>query len=92
VSNFDRCPRRQLRYFRDTDGREVDFVVVGGRQPLLLVESKWGDAEVDRGLRYLKTRFPAADAWQVSATGHKDYVTPEGIRVAPALALLGRLL
>ena len=80
-----------LRYFRDTDGREVDFVVVEGRAPVLLVESKWGDQEVDRGLRYLKARFPAADAWQVSATGRKDYVTPEGIRVAPALTLLSAL-
>jgi predicted AAA+ superfamily ATPase len=78
----------ELRYFRDTDGREVDFVVVEGRQPLLAVESKWGDAEADRGLRYLKARFPEAEAWQVSATGKKDYVTADGIRVAPALELL----
>jgi hypothetical protein len=82
----------ELRYFRDTDGREVDFVVVEGRDPLLLVECKWADAEVDRGLRYLKTRFPAADAWQVSATGSKDYRKPEGIRVAPALELLRTLV
>jgi hypothetical protein len=81
----------ELRYFRDTDGREVDFVVVEGRRPLLLVEAKWSDAEPDRSLRYLKARFPEADAWQVSATGRKDFVTPEGIRVAPALELLRRL-
>jgi predicted AAA+ superfamily ATPase len=30
----------ELRYFRDTDGREVDFVVVEGRRPRLLIESK----------------------------------------------------
>ena len=78
----------ELRYFRDTDGREVDFVVVERREPILLVEAKRGDQEVDRGLRYLKARFPKAEAWQLSATGSKDYVTPEGIRVAPALALL----
>jgi predicted AAA+ superfamily ATPase len=82
----------ELRYFRDTDGREVDFVVVEGRQPLLLVECKWGDAEADRSLRYLKVRFPEAEAWQVSAVGRKDYVTPEGIRVAPALGLLRALV
>jgi hypothetical protein len=70
----------------------VDFVVADGRRPLLLVESRWGDAEVDRSLRYLKAHFPAAEAWQVSATGRKDYLTPEGVRVAPALSLLGRLL
>jgi uncharacterized protein len=82
----------ELRYFRDTDGREVDFVVVEGRRPQLLVECKWGDTAVDRGLRYLKARFPAADAWQISATGSKDYLTPDGIRVSPALALLDQLI
>lgn len=82
----------ELRYFRDTDGREVDFVVIEGRRPVLLVEAKWAEAEVDRSLRYLKVRFPDADAWQLSATGSKDYQTPEGIRVAPALTLLRTLV
>ncbi len=82
----------ELRYFRDTDGREVDFVVVERRSPLLLVECKWGDTDVDRSLRYLKARFPDTDAWQVSATGTKDFVSPDGIRVAPALRLLTGLI
>jgi hypothetical protein len=78
----------ELRYFRDTDGREVDFVVVERHQPLLMVEAKWGDQPPDGGIRYLKARFPDCEAWQVSATGTKDYQTPEGIRVAPAPVLL----
>jgi uncharacterized protein len=82
----------ELRYFRDRDGREVDFVVVEGRRPLLLVECKWSDTEADRSLRYLKQRFPEADAWQLSAVGSKDYRTPDGIRVAPALTLLRTLV
>ncbi len=82
----------ELRYFRDLEGREVDFVVTERREPKLLVECKWGDAAPERALRYLKTRFPAAAAWQLSAAGTKDYQTPEGIRVAPALALLKTLV
>ena len=82
----------ELRYFRDSDGREVDFVVVEGTQPILLVECKWAESEVDRSLRYLKVRFPTAEAWQLSATGKKDYVTPDGIRVSPALSLLNQLI
>jgi uncharacterized protein len=82
----------ELRYFRDTDGREVDFVVTDRKRPLLLVECKWADSEADRSLRYLKARFPEAYAWQLSATGTKDYQTPEGIRVAPALTLLRELI
>jgi predicted AAA+ superfamily ATPase len=81
-----------LRYFRDTDGREVDFVITDRRRPRLLVECKLGDTDVDRSLRYLKARFPETEAWQVSATGKKDYLTPEGIHVSPALALLNRLV
>jgi hypothetical protein len=46
---------------------------------------------VDRGLRYLKAKFPDVEAWQVSATGAKDFVSPDGIRVAPALTLLREL-
>ena len=82
----------ELRYFRDTDGREVDLVVTERARPILLVECKWGDAPLDRSLRYLKSRFPPADAWQISATGRKDFVTPEGIRVAPAVAFLRTLV
>ncbi|MGH7267942.1 MAG: ATP-binding protein [Candidatus Rokuibacteriota bacterium] len=81
----------ELRYFRDVDGREVDFVVVEGRRPTHLVECKWTDAPLDRGLRYLKVRFPECEAWQISAIGSKDFVSPEGIRVCPALEFLRRL-
>ena len=82
----------ELRYFRDTDGREVDLVVVEGRRPVLLVECTWSDAELHGPLRYLKARFPEARAWQVHAVGKKDYQTPEGTRVAPALTLLRGLV
>lgn len=82
----------ELRYFRDVDGREVDFVVTENRRPILLVEAKLADQPVDRGLRYLAPRYPTAAAWQISANGKKDYVTPEGIRVAPALTLLRQLV
>jgi len=82
----------ELRYFRDVEGREVDFLVTERRKPILAIESKWADAEIDRSLRYLKARFPGCDAWQISATGRKDYVSPEGIRVSPASVFLAGLV
>jgi hypothetical protein len=81
-----------LRYFRDVDGREVDFVIVEGRSPVRFVECKWDDTAVDRGLRYLRARFPEGEAFQLSAIGRKDYVTPDGIRVCPAVTLLRTLV
>ena len=32
----------ELAYFRDIDGREVDFVITEDRRPVRLVECKWG--------------------------------------------------
>ena len=57
-----------------------------------LAECKRSDAALDKSLRYLKRRFPDADAWQISAEGVKDYVRPDGIRVAPAEGLLLKLV
>jgi predicted AAA+ superfamily ATPase len=81
----------ELRYFRDTDGREVDFVVTDRNKPVLLVECKASPGDVDRSLRYLRAKFPRADAWQITASGTKDFVTPDGIRVGPAIKLLADL-
>jgi predicted AAA+ superfamily ATPase len=81
-----------LRYFRDTDGREVDFVVVDRRTPILAVECRLDDSEVSAGLHYLRAKFPTMEGWQIAARGRKDYKTPEGIRVSPAVTWLATLV
>lgn len=82
----------ELRYFRDIDGREVDFVLVHSGRPVGFVECKLADAPVSGGLRYLVARFPNVPAWQVSPAGSKDYMSAEGIRVCPAHVLLRQLV
>lgn len=82
----------ELRYFRDVDGREVDFVLTEGRKPFAFIECKWADEDVSPSLRYLTARFPGCATWQISATGSRDYVTPQGIRVAPAITYLKDLV
>jgi predicted AAA+ superfamily ATPase len=82
----------ELRFYRDIDGREVDFVLTDAGQPVGFVECKWEDADVAPSLRYLRARFPQVPAWQISAAGSKDFETADGIRVAPARVLLGQLV
>ena len=92
--NFEQDARGrelELRFFRDVDRREVDFVVTEHRQPILLVESKLRDRAIDRPLRYLKTRFPTAEAVQIALDGRKTFVTPDGIRAMPAKDFLATL-
>ncbi len=81
-----------LHYYRDRDGREVDFVVTDRREPSLLVECKVSDGNPARGPKYLKNKFPKAKAWQIAAEGRKHYRTATGIRVAPAHVFLSELI
>lgn len=80
-----------LRYFRDVDGREVDFIITKNGKPTCAIECKWQDKDINHGLRYFKERFPHCEMWQISAAGEKNY-TSHGIRVAPAIEFLKKLV
>ncbi len=82
----------ELRYFRDIDGREVDFVVVEKTKPILAMEVKLGDAPISSSLHYFHSKYPGCNLWQVHLRGKKDYTSPEGIRVAPASVFLAGLI
>jgi hypothetical protein len=82
----------ELRYFRDVDGREVDFVVLEDGNPIQFIECKWNDRPVSHGLKYLKLRFPRCEAWQIAAQGKEDYLSSENIRVCPAPLFLKNLI
>jgi uncharacterized protein len=81
-----------LTFFRDTDGREVDFVVTDRNRPIMLVEAKSSDRDISKSLKYLQRKFPDAAAYQISSSGTKDYVTGDAIRVMPALDFLRTLV
>ena len=63
-----------------------------GHTPVRFVDCNWNVAEVSPGLRYLHIRFPKVPDWQISAVGHKDYETLDGIRVTPAHTQLSQLI
>jgi predicted AAA+ superfamily ATPase len=50
----------ELRFLRDTDKREVDFVVLRDRQPIFAVECKTGERSVSPAISYFaeRTRIP----------------------------------
>jgi uncharacterized protein len=82
----------ELRYFRDVDLREVDFVVLINRAPVSFIECKLTPGPIGKGLSYLRARFPTVDSWQISACGDTDYVNKDGIRVSHARTLLSALV
>ena len=82
----------ELCYFRDRDGREVDFVVTEQSHPLLAVECKLSAAAPSRSLRYWKKKFPDCATWQLTTRPDTNFVTPSGIRVTSAWKFLKALV
>jgi len=64
----------ELRFLRDTDKREVDFVVLRDRKPQFAVECKSGERSIGPALRYFAERTPIPHFYQVHL-GERHYVT-----------------
>jgi predicted AAA+ superfamily ATPase len=82
----------ELRYFRDVDSREVDFVLVEKRQPILLIECKLANGAPAPSLRYLKERFPQARAVQVIRDDVPSTIHRGDLEVCSARKFLGELV
>lgn len=81
----------ELRFFRDIEGREVDFVQMRGRRPVRFVECKVTDTAISPSLLYLRRKFPSVEAIQTVATPGLDRIATEGVRLVSADRLLGEL-
>jgi predicted AAA+ superfamily ATPase len=73
--------RMDLRFIRDTDKREIDFVVLKDGRPMFAVECKSGEKSINPALFYFMERTPISKFYQVHE-GRKDY-EKNGVRVLP---------
>ena len=63
--------KMELRYIRDRDGREIDFVVIKDRKALFAVECKLSDQTLGKAIEYFKERTNIPEFYQVHL-GTKD--------------------
>ena len=73
--------RMELRFIRDTDRREVDFVVLRDGEPLFGVECKSGEKAPSPAIAYFRARTSIEDFYQVHL-GRRDYLA-DRTRVMP---------
>ena len=78
-----------LRFLRDTDRREVDFVVLEEGKPLFAVECKAGEKNIHPSLYYFMERTKIPKFFQVH-TGDRDF-EKDGVRVLPFRTLCKEL-
>ena len=75
--------KMELRYFRDTDKREVDFIVLKNKFPLFAVECKAGEKGINPVCKYLRERTNISNFYQVHL-GIKDYGNDKtSVRIIP---------
>lgn len=71
VENTEGYPM-EIRYIRDTDKREVDFVVLKENKPLFAVECKLRDREIPQSMFYFSERTKIPSFYLVHL-GKKDF-------------------
>jgi predicted AAA+ superfamily ATPase len=71
----------ELRFLRDTDRREVDFLVLKEGRPHFAVECKAGERAVSPAMFYFRERIEIPRLYQVHL-GTRDY-EKGGVRVLP---------
>ena len=85
----------ELRYLRDKQKREVDFVVVKDRRPWFLVEVKLSETSLSPSLAHFQAQTKAAHAFQLVMS--LAYQSTDCFRVhrpvvVPARTFLSQLL
>jgi predicted AAA+ superfamily ATPase len=85
----------ELRYLRDKEQHEVDFVVIKDKKPWFLVEVKAGNDNLSPALAFYQSRIKAPHAFQVVLD--RDFVdddcfTRKEPTVVPARTLLSQLV
>ena len=79
----------ELRYLRDTDKREVDFVVLKDGKPVFAVECKSGEKAIGPALRYFAERTPIPRFYQTHL-GERHYSSGK-LTVVPFIRLCEEL-
>jgi predicted AAA+ superfamily ATPase len=80
----------ELKYLRDVDGREIDFVVLKNKKPLFAVECKAGERAASSHLFYFQQRTSIPQFYQVHQ-GDLHHSPEPGIEVIPFLKFCKKL-
>lgn len=77
----------ELRYFKDVDGHEVDFIILRKKAPWIAIEVKSSEQKLDSNIKYLLERINIPYVFQLHLKGDADYrikdIQKSKIRVMP---------
>lgn len=83
--------RTELRFLRDVEGREVDFLLTVDGKPWFCVEAKTSDKTASRALLHFKEKLSLSLVYQVLREPGEDHIK-DGVRVISADKFLTALV
>lgn len=78
----------ELNFVKYQDQKEIDFVIIEDKLPILLIETKLGNHTISPSLRKNEKIFESAQKIQLVKNLKREFSTPEGIKVIRALDFL----
>lgn len=75
--------KMELRFLRDIDGREIDFVLLQNNKPKLAVECKTGERGSSPWASYFRERTSIPEFYQVHRGSRDTGDAKKGIRILP---------
>ena len=80
-----------LCFYRDSNRREIDFVVLKNRRPLFAVECKSGDGELSENIKYFSKRLPIPKYYQVHLGAKHKEISEFKSEILPFAELVKKL-
>lgn len=81
-----------LRFIRNKEKKEIDFVLLEGNRPVAFIECKWSDHEIDSSLYYYQTQFPKCRFIQLVGSGFARKQMRGNVEIWPASEFLAGLV
>jgi predicted AAA+ superfamily ATPase len=85
----------ELRYFKDADGHEVDFIITKKSRPWIAIEVKSSEKDPGKGLRYFLKKVGIPRAYQIHLKSETDAVVEKiagtPVRILPVAKFLSNL-
>ena len=74
-----RLQSREINYWRDKSGHEVDFVLAGRRKAPIAIECKWASDKFEsRGLQAFRRQYPEGENYVIAADVERAFTRKYG--------------
>ncbi len=80
-----------LRFYKDQERREIDFVISEKSKPLVFIECKHSKTIIEPSLNYIKKKFPDAHVFQLTYKEAHHHQNQHGVESGPAHLLLKKI-